>query len=371
MSPVIGRRPQLIAALVATTLAVAASAGADPVKCHKQIVKSLATYKKTFLKAHEKCLDKQNEGSLPGPCPDPVAAVKILGKEQAASDKIVGACALADLSALGYGTDCQLESGTVGAEGACAALPVTTPTEFAACLTCWKTAEVAEFTAVLYASHALELCQGDLGETSPVCSDLDFTTPLPDQRDLGSSGEDDCQAGIAKAGVNYFLTRLKTLEKCGLAGGTQATCLADLTVQGKLAKAELKKQVLVQKKCGNRDPVPSPPFCCKTGQANQCTLALDRTDCTTNLGGTVQEGKTCLAGTCNPSPGGNQVVTWWGVCPETGAPLATRNDMIACIDDTADQIVDELLCWQFPANGGADWPCPLADGSPSAAFVDI
>jgi len=53
------------------------------------------------------------------------------------------------------------------------------------------------------------------------------------------------------------------------------------------------------------------------------------------------------------------------VCPETGAPLATRNDMIACIDDTADQIVDELLCWQFPANGGADWPCPLADGSPA------
>src|SRR5262249_10014322 len=100
-SPSIGRRPQLIAALVATTfLAVAASAGADPVKCQKQIVKSLATYKKTFLKAHEKCLDKQNEGSLPGPCPDPVAAVKILTKKQAASDKIVGACAPADLTAL-------------------------------------------------------------------------------------------------------------------------------------------------------------------------------------------------------------------------------------------------------------------------------
>src|SRR5262249_54208046 len=163
--------------------------------------------------------------------------------------------------------------------------------------------------------------------------------------------------------------RLKTLEKCGLAGGTQASCLADLIVQGKLAKAELKKQVLVQKKCGNRDPNPSPAFCCRTGQGNQCTLAVDRTDCTTNLSGTVQEGKTCVTGTCNPSPG-NQVVTWWGVCPETGAPLLTRNDIVTCLADRAAQVVAELLCWRSPARGGADGPCPAPDGSPSAAFVE-
>jgi len=49
-----------------------------------------------------------------------------------------------------------------------------------------------------------------------------------------------------------------------------------------------------------------------------------------------------------------------GVCPETGAALASRNDLIACVDASADQIVDELLCLQFRGNGGA----------PSGAFPE-
>lgn len=356
--------------LIVSLLGVASIATADPVKCQKQVVKSLATYKKVFLKGHEKCLDKVNGGDLPGPCPDPVTSVKILGKLQAASDKITAACTMADLTTLGYPSDCALETSEAGVEAGCAALPVTTSTEFAACLACWKTAEVAEFIATLYASHAVELCNGDLSGTSPVCSDLDNTAPLPDQRNLGGGSEGDCQAGIGKAGVGYIMTRLKTLEKCGLAGLTRAACLGDLAVQTKLAKAELKRQVLVQKKCGNRDPVPSPPFCCKTGPGNACMLASDRDDCTTNLGGQVQEGKVCGGGlTCDPTPGSGSV-TWWGVCPETGAALTTQADMVACIGAVADEIVDELLCWQFPANGGADWPCPAEDDSPSAAFLD-
>ena len=68
--------------------------------------------------------------------------------------------------------------------------------------------------------------------------------------------------------------------------------------------------------------------------------------------------------------GGMQTITWWGVCPETGAALASRNDLIACVDASADQIVDELLCLQFRGNGGADWPCPAPDGSPSGAFPE-
>ena len=55
----------------------------------------------------------------------------------------------------------------MGKEGACAALPVTTPAEFAECLVCWKGAESAEYIAILYASHALEVCGRDLAETSP------------------------------------------------------------------------------------------------------------------------------------------------------------------------------------------------------------
>jgi hypothetical protein len=57
------------------------------------------------------------------------------------------------------------------------------------------------------------------------------------------------------------------------------------------------------------------------------------------------------------------------VCPETGAALASRDDLVACVDASTDQIVDELLCLQFPANAGSDWPCPAPDGSPSGAFL--
>src|SRR6185369_4908836 len=115
----------------------------------------------------------------------------------AVTEKIAASCSMADLSALGFGSDCQLESGVSGVEAGCAALPVGNPTQFAECLECWKLAELKEFVAIMYASHANEVCGGDLGETSPKCSDLDFTTPLPDQRNV-TGGEYDCQVGIGK-----------------------------------------------------------------------------------------------------------------------------------------------------------------------------
>ena len=222
-------------------------------------------------------------------------------------------------------------------------------------------AAIVEFLGVLYASHAVEVC-GSLDESSPNCSDLDFATPLPIQRNLGDTAENDCQIGIGKAGVKYLLTREKTLEKCALAGNTRATCLADqVVVQPKLQKAETKKEVLIQNKCGNRHPVANPPFCCRTAPMMQaCMAAASRDDCTMNIMGDVIEGKTCVAGSCQ-SQMGNQVITWWEVCPETGTALATRDDLVACVDATADLIVDELMCLQFRGNGGADWPCPTPD----------
>ena len=343
-------------------------AHADPVVCQKQVIKTLASFKKISLTATEKCLDKENQGKLPGPCPDAATQLKIQKKSTSATDKISTSCTMADLTALGFPGNCQFEAATQGKEGQCAALPVTTPAEFSACLQCWKAAEVSESLAILYASHALEVCGGSLGESSPACSDLDFSTPLPDQRSLGDTAENDCQIGIGKAGVKYLLTREKTLEKCALAGGTQATCLGDLTIQEKLQKAETKKEVLVQNKCGNRHPVASPPFCCRTAMPQVCMAAVSRDDCTMNLGGQVMENKTCVAGMCE-SQMGNQAITWWEVCPETGTALATRDDLVACVDVSADLIVDELLCLQFRGNGGADWPCPAADGSPSGAFL--
>ena len=111
----------------------------------------------------------------------------------------------------------------------------------------------------------------------------------------------------------------------------------------------------MKNKCGNRNPEPASSFCCKT-TGNQCTAAADRGTCVT-LGGQVQEGKTCgVGGTCQNVPG-NQV-TWWGSCPSEsgscpGTSLDTTDDLISCVDETAQHVAGELLCLQFP--GG--WSC--------------
>lgn len=356
-----------ILVIVATGLVTPAAA--DPVLCQKQIAKQYSTLKKKTLKGVEKCLDKDNAGTLPGPCPDGVTAAKLAIGQQKVEAKVAGSCTLVDATALGFGPTCTLGTASTAAENACVGLPVTTSAEFAACISCWKRAELSEFLAVLYASHAQEVCGGTLGSGSTVCSALDCTTPLPDQRDLGSGGEYDCQKAIGKAGVKYLLAREKVLEKCALAGGTQASCLADDKNELALAKAEAKKAALITAKCGNRDPQANSPFCCKT-TGNQCVAAGDRDACVT-AGGQVQEGKTCgMGNTCDPSPG-NQVITWWNVCPRNnacaGPGLSSLNDLVECVDDTADEIVSELLCFQFPRNAHADWPCPA---SASGAFLD-
>jgi len=93
-----------------------------------------------------------------------------------------------------------------------------------------------------------------------------------------------------------------------------------------------------------------------------------RAQCVTG-GGTVQEDKVCSAGTCNPTMG-TKGITWWQSCPEAACgaqPLATLDDLITCVDTSADGIVDELLCQQIRSGG---WPCPTADGSPNGAFLE-
>jgi hypothetical protein len=222
--------------------------------------------------------------------------------------------------------------------------------------------------ATLYASQAVEVCGGSLDETSPVCSDLNCTTPLPDQRDLGDTGENDCQKSIGKAGVKHLLTVEKVLEKCGLAGGTRASCLADLKVQTSSDKSEQKLREGIHNKCGHRDPVPSVPFCCRTGMGNMCTVVATREDCEM-IDGEVWNNQECgLDGTCDPIPG-QQQLTWWSSCPASdacpGTSVTTLDNLIDCVDTTADAIIQELLCLQFPSG----WPCPPPDGSPSGAFV--
>jgi len=346
--------------VVLAALALATPAHADPAKCQKTLLTGLRKYKKTYLKAHEKCLDADNVGKITGPCPDVPAQVKIGDTAGKINPKIGVACATSDLTMLGYPTSCKLATPETTAETNCAALPVTSGSELAACLECWKAAELAEFVAIVYASHAVELC-GSLDAASGTCSEIDCTTPQPLQHDLGDSGENDCQRAIGKAGFKYLLTREKILEGCGLTGQTRTQCF-DVMTNGKVAlalgTAETKKKAAIKNKCGNnRTPVASPPFCCRVGMGNSCMIAADRNDCTTNLMGTVQENKDCVAGSCSPAGGGGNI-TWWENCPEAGscpgAAVGTMDQLIDCVDASADTVVDQLLCMQFPTG----WPCP-------------
>ena len=330
----------------------------DPVRCQREIIVRLEQLKKTHLKYTLKCLDGVNLGKIPGPCPDAVAAAKLAVLALKVRDKIALRCSMTDLTTtLGFRNDCDYGPGTSSADGACVAMPVTTPAEFADCLMCWKTARFNEYMAILYASHAIETCGGALDAGSTECAALDCATPLPDQRDLGDTSENDCQRQLGKAGINYLLKRERLLEKLAIKGFDQATALPLVGV--KLAQLEEKMRVTMQKSCGVHEPQPSPPFCCRT-TGNMCVAAASREDCEQNLGGNVQEDKTCNAGQCDPTPG-NKKITWWGVCPEDdtcSSALTTQEDMIECIADSADTIVDRLICLQVPRNGGLDWPCP-------------
>ena len=357
-----------LALLVALPLA-AATVQADPVNCQKQIVKNLLKFKKTYLKKVGKCVDNENLGKIPGPCPDAATQLKLDTLKVKINLKIAAACPAPDLTTLGFPTTCAYETTGTGIESTCAALPVTTPGEFADCLMCWKGAELASYLATLYASHASDLCGGALDETSPTCRELDCRTPLPVQQDLGDTGENDCQKAVGKAGIKHLVSIEKVYEKCGLLGHDRAFCDADLLVQAGIDKSKVKLEAGIQSKCGNRDPIPDPPFCCRTGMGNACSAAVDRNDCEMNLSGTVQEGKTCSAGSCAPVGGGNQKITWWSSCPNhdtCDGTLDTLSELIDCVDESAEESAERLLCIQFATGWG---PCP-GDASPSGAFLD-
>ncbi len=354
-------------ASVAATAGLASADATTAAVCKKTIATQLLKYVQIHLKNHEKCLDKENKGDLlDPPCPDAAANFKIATTNSKVAAKIAAKCTMQDITDNGYRSDCAYEAAATGIEGQCAAMPVTNPTEFAECMKCWKGAEMSEYIGILYPSHANEICGAALDETSATCSDIDCTSPLPDQRNLGDNSENDCQIGIGKAGIKYLLKRTKLIEKCLLKGGTEASCNADPKLTLNLSKAEISKKTLIKNKCGNRQPLASVPFCCRTGgPMQQCVAATSRDDCVNNLSGTVQEGKTCDLGTNTCTNAGvPHAVTWWENCPESdtcpGTALSTIDDLIDCVDSTADQISDELLCLQFPGHS-----CPAPDPNPT------
>ena len=362
--------PVVVALLTAGALA---PAFAEPVACEKAIAKRFSTLNKKTLIGLSKCLDKENAGKVAGPCPDPSTAAKLSLERDKAVVAIPGVCEVADVAALGFVNGCNFgdpaEDSAV--EASCRSWPVSTPAELAICLACWQQADAYEFVALAYASHAVALCDGPPDLSSTVCSAGGCTgapPSSPDQRDLGLTGENDCQKGIGKAATKYLVSRKKVLQKCALAGGTRQSCLADPRIDPFLEKAKDKQAAYIEKKCGNRTPQPNLPFCCKT-TGNQCIAAADRGACEL-AGGTVQENKQCgVDDTCAPVPGG-QKITWWNSCERRdcqGYPVTTLEDLHDCTEDRADEAVEAMLCNQFPRNAQLDWPCP---SSPSGAFID-
>lgn len=365
-------RTLVLAGLVALLPALAPPAAADPAVCQKTIARQYAVLAKKTLKGVARCLDRQNTGDQSGACPDATTAAKLDAVRQKVEAKVAATCSTADAAALGFvGCSFGLPEGSA-AETVCRSLPAGTPGELAACITCWKQADFAEFLAFLYASHAVELCGGVLGLASTTCSQGGCAAfsgvPDPDQRDLGDGGEHDCQRGIAKAGVKYLLTREKLLTGCALAAGTRASCLADPAVALKTGKAAARMQAVIEAACGSRTPRPDVPFCCRT-TGDQCLAAPTRAGCLAG-GGTVEEEATCgPSATCDPVPEAERHVTWWETCPRRACgntAVTTLAELIACTGDKADEIAAGLLCYQFPSPTAA-WICP---SSPSGAFVD-
>jgi hypothetical protein len=344
------------------------AAATDPnVLCQKTVVKQLEKYKKTYLKLYQKCLDKQNRNLIES-CLDSVSDAKLALTNSKVAANIAKKCQMANLTTVGYRSDCQYGAATAGIGGTCFNLPVTNATEFAECMKCWKGAEFGRYIATIYASHSQEVCGAALDSTSTTCSAVGCTTPLPEQRDLGDNSEGDCQRGLAKASINYLLKRERILEKCLLKGLTRGACLADPVVQLQLSKAETQKETLILKFCNNRVPVASAPFCCRNGVGQSCTTApTSRDDCVMNFAGTVQEGKFCNVNTCDNLPGPGKPLTWWEQCPTNdpcpGPTLADIDGVIDCVDSTADQLVDGLLCLQFP--NGAACPTPVLTPTPT------
>lgn len=391
------RLPALAAAAIVAFGATAAFAAADPnVVCHKTIVKQLEKYKKTHLKLYRVCLDKENKGDISGPCLDAVSDAKLGITQTKVAAAIAKKCTMTTIAALGFRGDCQYGAPTPGIGGTCATLPVTTPSEFADCMQCWKGAEFSRFIGTLYASHAQSTCGLALDDTSATCSAVGCTSPTPDQRDLGDNAQNDCQRMLSKAAIGYLLKREKALDRCLLTGQSYGTCLNDDKVELMIAKAALQLDTLVQKKCANYEPVANPPFCCRTGQGQTCTVAVDRTDCTVNLGGTVSEGKVCggvggptcqgganagaacaaasecpggsCGGSCQNIPGPGKALTWWEHCPTNatcpGDGLSDIHDVIECVNDVADGLVSNVLCLQFPDGSTCATPVPTPTATP-------
>ncbi|HJQ84458.1 MAG TPA: hypothetical protein VKA21_10305 [Candidatus Binatia bacterium] len=276
----------------------------EAASCQAALAKGLAGFKKAKIKAWQKCLSSILKGKA---CDTVKRDAAIAASISKATATLTGKCSDALLfdpppNGLGFATNCQLESGTLEPyEQGCYNLPVTNGSQLASCLICWKEGEIYEF---------LKIVNPCLQGTVPNGSDLDCGTPpgaCPAVDDKASLG---CLAAISKGAAKWLLAKEKVLEKClnAVASGKITGPCPDATAAAGLAKALAKLGPGITKKC-----------------------------------------------TALPS--------WWDVCPEdSSAPcdqtIASVNDIVNCVANASEEIVDEMICWQYPDADTQGITCP-------------
>lgn len=316
---------RLGAAAVVVLLAVGSEVGAEPIACQRAIAQAAAVFTQATTKALARCEQAKRQGKLlPSVVcaeePKTVAAVaKAEAKLQAAIPAVCGGandvCDVADvggaaddtLAAIGWdvGTCPNFEN------GACTN-PIDDCDGIVTCLACVGRAAVRQ---------ASELATGAFAPSGP--------------RDPVSR----CQAAIGRETAKYLAARAKALQKCEdlvLRGAIVGPCpTADAKTVAALAKAEASKVAKICKACGGADGA--------CGGADDLTPAA--------------------IGFVSQCPG--VTVPGAGSC---AAPIATLDDLVACVDCVA---AFKSACLDALAVPGLVAYPPVCDPAPTPTATPI
>jgi hypothetical protein len=184
-------------------------------RCRKELRKQAFQYTTAIMKASRICLDKVNEGVVPGPCPDAVAQSKIdraIGK--ASAERIGKKCPAEIVSSISTAAGC---SGAVDAN------------DLSVCLRADADVSMQGMLDVAYAAD------------SPMTS-------------IGSAMLAACQSSIGRASVKFHKSGLKAFRKCADAQdkGKAGQCL-DSKFEQQRAKAAAKVPAGIEKACLDAD----------------------------------------------------------------------------------------------------------------------
>jgi hypothetical protein len=294
--PLAGMLAVVLTALVAIP-ADAAPLSPAALGCQRAIGKAGQKYKKSYLKAWQKCLDDDLTGKG---CDTFKRDGLIAGAQTTFLFGIAKKCNPSLLfdappAGIGFAQSCNLPAASVDDDEAqCQGLSVNSRDSLALCLICWKKAALNE---VLKAENP---CRA--GSLPPGAN---FPCGTPPPSCPSDSAGITCERKIAKAGNTYFLAREKAFERCldGVRAGKTAGPCPDANAQKKIAAADAKKTALVQK-CGSLPP-------------------------------------------------------WWDTCPvDCGLPIGSLADVATCLSSNAHPAAEQVACQQYPGADADGVACP-------------